>query len=94
MAGVPVTYTVEDTTAGRVLETFVEPAGVLGTCGIAVTQQYRGLVTYQGEPELPYHGCAFTGFVAPGDDILVIRGSFAGNESYAPSESPAEPFPG
>jgi hypothetical protein len=92
LVGVPITYTIADSTAARTLISFVGTADPYGTCSILISL-YGNTFHFSGQAVLPYHGCAFGEFSAPGNDALAISGSFPGNEQYAPSDSSAEPFP-
>ena len=92
LLGLPITYTIVDTTAGRTLASFAATAGPDGICSFTISL-YDNAFHFTGEAVLQYHGCAVGAFTAPANDALVISGSFAGNEQYAPSDSTAEPFP-
>lgn len=91
-AGLPVSYTVSDITAGETIAVLVETAGEYGTCVLA-SEGGGNRFRFVPEPIFPYHACSGGEFGAPGADALAISGSFAGNEKYGPSQSPMQPFP-
>jgi hypothetical protein len=90
LTGQPIAYTIRDATTGQTIGSFVRLSGP-GNCSVVYNVE-GGMQIYKGEAVSPYPGCAFGTVTAPAADSVRLRGSFAGNTTYAPSASKEEPL--
>jgi hypothetical protein len=87
LTGVAIKYTITDARTGTVVGSFVGLSNASG-CAVAIRFTANSTVrTYTGEPMLGKPGCALPTVSMPVTDDGQISGSFAGNETYAPSVS-------
>lgn len=93
LRGEPVTYTITDRTTEHVVGSFTGTSNGYASCTIGFHWNSGETATiYEGEAGGSHPACNLAPVSVPRGDITTFTGTFAGNTTYAPSVSSAEPF--
>jgi hypothetical protein len=84
--GLPIEYTVTDSTSGQPIGSFSGVSGIYSFCTV-LYQSANGTQSFSGQVPTPLTGCAIGPVSLPATDVVTVRASFAGNTTYAQSAS-------
>jgi hypothetical protein len=89
--GLPIEYTVTDSTSGQSIGSFAGVSGIYSFCTL-LYQSSNGMQSFSGQVPTPLSGCAIGPVSLPATDVVTVSASFAGNATYARSASEPRPL--